>query len=76
MGIVRMKMLARSYYWWPKIDLDIESFVGKCSVCQQTRKKAKDSSLVPWPKTTYPMERVHLDFFYFNHKTYFLFVDA
>ena len=33
-GIVRMKSLARSYVWWPSLDLDIESMVKECGGCQ------------------------------------------
>ena len=36
-GIVRMKEMARSYIWWPKIDEDIEYKVRHCHSCQQTR---------------------------------------
>ena len=28
-----MKALARSFVWWPDIDLDIEDKVGLCHVC-------------------------------------------
>lgn len=28
-GIVRMKEIARSYFWWPKLDIKIEKHLGK-----------------------------------------------
>lgn len=76
LGIVRMKMVARSYAWWPSIDEDIESFCGKCVVCQQTRRVKKEVVTTSWPTTSYPFERVHIDFFDFQGKKYFLFVDV
>ncbi|KRZ00689.1 Uncharacterized protein T11_4754 [Trichinella zimbabwensis] len=36
-GIVRMKALARSYVWWPKMDSEIENLVRTCELCQQSR---------------------------------------
>lgn len=36
-GIVRMKMVARSYIWWPKIYKDIEHYVNSCEACQATQ---------------------------------------
>ena len=30
LGIVRMKMLARSYFWWPSLDETIEDYVKQC----------------------------------------------
>ncbi|KRY44747.1 Transposon Tf2-11 polyprotein, partial [Trichinella britovi] len=36
-GIVRMKVLARSYVWWPKLDSEIENLVRTCELCQQSR---------------------------------------
>lgn len=75
-GIVRMKMLARSYFWWQKIEDDITSFVSNCQVCQQTQNRKPNKNLNPWPNTTYPMERVHIDFFHFNGENYLLIIDA
>uniref|UniRef100_A0A5S6QYG5 RNA-directed DNA polymerase n=1 Tax=Trichuris muris TaxID=70415 RepID=A0A5S6QYG5_TRIMR len=37
-GIARMKCLARSYVWWPKVDQEIEASVRSCSQCQESRK--------------------------------------
>ena len=36
-GIVRMKMLSRSYVWWPKIDSEIEKMVKSCIPCEETK---------------------------------------
>ena len=33
-GITRMLQLARQYFWWPKVDSDINAFVQRCATCQ------------------------------------------
>ena len=33
-GVVKMKGLARSYIWWPKLDSKIEQKVRDCTICQ------------------------------------------
>lgn len=33
LGIVKMKSLARSYFWWQNIDIDIESTANNCNIC-------------------------------------------
>jgi hypothetical protein len=32
-GIAKMKTLTRSYFWWPGLDKEIESYVKSCEVC-------------------------------------------
>ena len=44
-GIVRMKELTRSYFWWSNVDLEIEQTVKNCSGCQQVRKPQAGSSI-------------------------------
>lgn len=61
-GINRVKMLARSWVWWPKMDDDLESLVKKCSVCQSVQKSAECVPLQPWPLASNIWERVHMDF--------------
>ena len=34
LGVSKMKALARSYIWWPKMDTDIETLAKKCTDCK------------------------------------------
>ncbi len=34
-GVSRMKALARSYVWWPKLDKEVEDMVKGCTTCQE-----------------------------------------
>jgi hypothetical protein len=61
-GVVKMKLLARSYVWWPSIDLDIEVLVKCCTGCQQHHRNPSKAPLHPreWPSA--PWKRIHIDF--------------
>lgn len=61
-GIVKMKGLARSYVWWPKLDRDIEQAVNLCSACCQARKCAPKAELHPWVWPKIPWHRIHVDY--------------
>lgn len=75
-GVVRMKMMARSYVWWPMIDDDIEKFVGNCLSCQQRQPVSRKPTTTSWPKPTFPFQRIHIDFFEFSAKHVLLISDA
>ena len=61
-GIVRMKILARSYLWWPKLNLEIEKQV-KCSESYQCVKGHPSAApLHPWLWPSRPWQRIHLCF--------------
>ncbi|KRX85825.1 Uncharacterized protein T4E_10797, partial [Trichinella pseudospiralis] len=62
-GIARMKCLARSCVWWPKMDEEIESFVKTCAECQETRHEPAKNVMDMWPEATEPWTRIHADFF-------------
>ena len=61
-GIVRMKSLARTIIWWPKMDADIESFVRSCDKCQVDRHAPARAPLHPWMFTDRPWSRLHIDY--------------
>ena len=61
-GITKMKSVSRSYYWWPKLDWDIESLVKACVECQAVKNTPHVAPAHPWLWPTKPWKRVHLNF--------------
>ena len=61
-GIVKMKRLARSYFWWPTLDLEIESVSRECSTCQENNRKPLIAHCHPWEYPDGPWQRLHVDF--------------
>jgi len=61
-GVSRMKALARSYVWYPSMDMDIEKLVKSCETCQQQRKSPPVAPLHPWEYPDGPWQRVHIDY--------------
>ena len=61
-GMSRMKALARSYFWWPGLDVDIENLARDCVGCKQTLNKASNAPLHPWEYPKVPWTRSHIDF--------------
>ena len=75
-GSTRMKMVGRSYVYWPHIDKDIENFVNQCEVCQLTQNNPKEDLKTHWPSCNFPFQRVHLDFFHFAAKSFLILTDS
>lgn len=76
-GIIKMKNNARSYFWWPNLDKNIESYVKNCDICMSARPEPNKSKIISWPKTNEPYERVHADFLGpIQGKTILLIVDS
>lgn len=61
-GISKMKGLARSYFWWPNMDKDVENDAQLCEVCQQYGKAPAMTPLHPWEWPTTPWSRIHVDY--------------
>ncbi|XP_024946954.1 uncharacterized protein K02A2.6-like [Cephus cinctus] len=77
LGIVKIKMFARSYVWWPNIDRDIEKLVKDCKICLTELKKPPFTPLTTWPWPDKAWSRIHCDFagpFYGN--MYLIIIDA
>jgi hypothetical protein len=61
-GASRMKSFARNYFWWPGMDMEIESKAATCNECQQHRRAGPPAQLRPWPLPSGPWTRVHVDY--------------
>ena len=60
--MVRMKMLARSYFWWSGLDADIEQKVKNCESCQRNAKAPSAAPLHSWEWPSRPWSRLHIDY--------------
>ena len=60
-GMVRMKVLARSYMWWPSLDKDLERRVRCCEQCQQHSKEPALAQPHPFERPDQPWYRIHID---------------
>ncbi|XP_044175358.1 uncharacterized protein K02A2.6-like [Acropora millepora] len=61
-GIVKMKGLARSYFWWPGLDSQIESTCRSCEGCALTQNNPPAAPVHRWEFPETPWYRVHIDF--------------
>ena len=62
LGIVKIKMYARSYVWWPSLNGIIEDIVKNCKTCTIERKSPAKTPLTTWPWPTRLWNRIHCDF--------------
>lgn len=61
-GIVRMKEIARSFFWWPSLDKDIEEIARSCKQCLEGGRDPPRAQLTPWKWPEQPWVRIHVDF--------------
>ncbi|XP_056612166.1 uncharacterized protein K02A2.6-like [Triplophysa dalaica] len=75
-GMVKMKSLARSFVWWPSLDVNIEVLVSQCDVCQQQRSMPAPVPVHTWKWSSAPWERIHLDFAEYQQQMFLVVMDA
>ena len=75
-GIVRVKAIARGYFWFPGIDNEIEKEVAQCEACQTFRANPAPAPLIPWKFPAATWERVHVDFFSLNGQEFVILIDS
>ena len=75
-GIVKMKALARSYFWWPKLDSELELVIRTCPECQENQKSPTPVPMHPWEFPENPCQRVHLDYVTVDGKKVLVGVEA
>ncbi|UYV67231.1 K02A2.6-like, partial [Cordylochernes scorpioides] len=61
-GMNKMKAVARSHFWWPNLDTQIEFLVNKCRSCQESQDGPNEGKWQPWRWSTRPWQRIHIDF--------------
>ena len=61
-GVSRMKSIARSYFWWPGLDQNIEEIAKSCEPCQSSKNAPPAAALHPWIWPAKPWQRIHIDF--------------
>ena len=57
-----MKVLARSYVWWPGMDQEIVKKVKGCNKCQSNQSAPTEAPLHPWEWPGSPWSRIHIDY--------------
>lgn len=75
-GEEKMKQVARQFMYWEFINRDIENFSRGCLACQSVSRDKCSKVYSKWPEVHAPMERVHLDFFHYESKSYLVFIDT
>uniref|UniRef100_A0A8R1EPP3 RNA-directed DNA polymerase n=2 Tax=Caenorhabditis japonica TaxID=281687 RepID=A0A8R1EPP3_CAEJA len=73
-GIVRMKQLARSFVYWPRMDSDIEKLVAACTTCQIHGRTTRKVPLEPWTTPDRVWQRIHIDYAGPDNGQYYLVV--
>ena len=74
---MRMKAMARSYLWWPGMDIDIESVAKSCVLCKAVKSTPREAPLYTWVWPAEPWKRIHVDFAEpFQGKMFFLIIDT
>jgi hypothetical protein len=77
LGITRMKEIARSYFWWPDMDKEIEEITKNCKICLENHKLPEKIKLTPWPQAPCVWHRLHADFLGpLYGKMYLVIIDA
>lgn len=61
-GIVFIKELTRSYFWWPGLDEQIENTPKSCSSFQKVHNVLQLAPLCPWDWPEEAWQCVHNDF--------------
>lgn len=62
LGVVKMKSLARNYFWWQSLDKNIEAITKECEGCANSQPDPTPAPLHPWHWPSQPWSRLHIDY--------------
>lgn len=72
-----MKQLARSFFWWPNLDVDIECITKDCVTCLMNHKNPQKCQIKSWPAPPTVWYRLHADFLGpIYNKMYLVIIDS
>jgi hypothetical protein len=74
-GAVRMKSVARSYFWFPNVDRTIETIAKECRECQMVG-NSPPKAWYPFQFENKPWFRLHADFAEYDGQNYLIVVDS
>ncbi|CAG7725840.1 unnamed protein product, partial [Allacma fusca] len=74
LGITKCRSRAKEYVRWPRISAEIQEIVEKCTICIKFRRQEHEP-LIPSEFPTRAWEKVAIDLFYLEGKTYLLMTD-
>ena len=74
-GIVKTKDRARTSFFWPNLNWDIEACLSKCHACATYQKKQLAESFLNDPASTKPWTALAMDNFELNDRYYLIIVD-
>lgn len=70
-----MKSTARSYFWWPSVDKEIEHLTRNCQSCSKFNKNPAKVKLHQWAYPDGPGKRIHSDFCHLDGKSFLFITD-
>ncbi len=73
-GVTRVKAIARSHFWWPGLDKDLDKLTRSYLSCQTAKQASAKAPLHPWAWPTRPWQRIQIEFA--MGKNYLLVIDA
>ena len=74
-GMDRMKRRARQSCYWPRMNIQIENMVKKCSECLKHKPSKPAEQLAPHPVPTQPWQKIGSDLFQLGGEHYFIITD-
>ena len=75
-SIAWMNDLARTYFWWPVLDQQIEALAIHCDACRSIAAMPAQTPCHPLQSPNAPWDRVHMDFGEYNSKHFLVVTDV
>lgn len=75
MGMTKTKARAKSLFYWPNLNQQVENLVASCSVCEKYRASKVNEPLIPHDIPDLPFEKVGCDILEYGGSNYLILID-